>query len=340
MKVVIFIYYLLYILSGGFRHFGVDYIFWNDIQGNIVTSVPLVLIVFEKVMLAYGLIILFMPKKSIHHLIFGLSLFVMDVFFQNSISYISSFILPHLFPFFFFFYLRFNDSYKKRFVLGYIAMLLVSVGYISSFYAKFQSGWLRWDSLVLQDYIFEFNYAFNISTLLGKELLTIQSHLFWKIMDWGVLMFQLSFILVFFDKKYFYKLSFLSIIFHVAILLTMGIGVFYLYILFYAFIYLCTSKKEQYIALDNLCFTVLYRLFERLRIVLGVALSLIFVFNMFEPHFFNKLLPLPMFEVVEYFYNAICIFVFTFIFYGLNGSTHRELTKTIEHGDYNKPGLE
>lgn len=306
MRVVFALYYLLYILAGGFRHFSVDYIFWGNLYNGTNPDVPLIIRILEIGLITYAFFHLFFDLKKYHHLFFGLILFVGDIFFQNKVSYVSSLILPHIMPFFFFSYLNINNIESKK-LLAYFSMLLISAGYLTAFYAKFSTNWYEWNSLVLYNYIHEFNSFFKIPTLLGDSFLDINSHLFWKFMDWSVLIYQLSFILVFINRSFFHILSLLSILFHLGILFTLGIGVFYMYIVFYSFIYYSYYNSEKSLNKESFELDVLFKF-------LALVLCTLYVYSGFKPQFFNYFLSSTLYVFIEYFYNALALLIFAPIY--------------------------
>lgn len=321
MKTIIILYYIFYILSGGFRHFGIDFVFWNNLGNHQLNEIPNVLIFIDSFLLLYSFFIAFRFPSKFHHLIFGSLLFCVDLFFQNKVSFISSLILPHLFPFFVYFYLRYEGSEKLK-LIGYIGILLVSVGYLTSFYAKYLSGWGNWDHLVLRGFIFEFNEAYSIPTLLGEQILVVKNHFFWKALDWMVLFFQGTFIIVFLKKSTFHILSIFSVVFHFGVILTLGIGVFYIYILFYAFIYHCelgADEKEDFFS------DLLVKRFKS--IVLGV-LFFTFLYYKGDPHFFYRLIPRSIYLSAEYIFNLICVFTFLIVYFKvIKSKCTNQLTK-------------
>ena len=309
MRIVICLYYLFYILSGGFRHFGMDFLFFNSISGNFVEEVPFVIVFFETALVAYSFCILIFPLSKMNHLVFGFVLLGLDLVFQNKVSFISSFILPHVFPFFFYFLLKFRNNKELLDKTVYISILLVATGYLTSCYSKIHTGWYNWNDLVVYGYILEFNKGFDIPTILGQTALKINSQLFWKCIDWSVIVFQFSYVIVFFKRKAFYPLTLFSIVFHVGILVALGIGVFYIYVLFYVMIYACSieqSTRKEYFNTRSI------------RIAVHVTAGLLFMLYLYSklnPQFFNHLLPYLAFRNIEYVYNLVCLILFACIYY-------------------------
>ncbi len=310
MRLFVYAYYLFYVLSGGFRHYSFDFIFFKSISGQRVLTTPPIIFVVELLLMILALITLLLPLKKYVHLIFFLIIFLMDLFFQNQTSFMSCFILPHLFPLFFYLFLHFEKGEEQRNLILYAGMLMVAVGYISSFTSKMYSMWFNWSDMVIYSYILEFYNGFQVPSLISSALVSIKNQFFWKLADYSVLVFQFSFLLVFFQKKYFYYLTLFAVLFHLGILVSLGIGVvFYLYILFYAFIlFASTNQLYSFLNINNRKIAL---------IVFGVVATLfiLLISSSFDVRFFNRLLPVSFFTYADYFYGIICIGIYIFSFY-------------------------
>lgn len=114
MRFFVFIYYLFYVLSGGFRHYSFDFIFSSTLEGALLLKTPAVVSVAEIALMITAFTALFFPFKKQIHLIFFALLFVMDLYFQNEVKFMSCFILPHFFPLFFFLFLHFKENLQQR----------------------------------------------------------------------------------------------------------------------------------------------------------------------------------------------------------------------------------
>lgn len=312
MKTIIYIYYILFIVSGGFRHYDMDFSFWKTIQEGEYIAIPLFLNVTQIAVVFFSFLLLLFPLVKEFHLLFGLILFAIDCYFQNNVSFISSQILPNLFPFFFYAYLRYSTKSEKVNGIIHIAIYFIVVGYFTAFCLKMRNGWLNFDNAVIEDYIEKFNNSFMVPTILGQEILSVKSHIFWKLTDYLILLYQGSFIFVFYKKNIFHVLSFFSVLFHILILLLLGISVFYVYILFYAFIYALINiyqasgvKSESFI---------LEKYIDRFWMFLFIVLFSLFALGKFDAHFFNNLLSYKLWVYSEYIYNFICILIW-FYFY-------------------------
>ncbi len=310
MRLFVFIYYLFYVLSGGFRHYSFDFIFSATLEGMLVLKTPAVVSVAEIILMLSAFAALFFPLKKQVHLVFFTFLFFMDLYFQNQVKFMSCFILPHFYPLFFFLFLHFKDKAQQRELVLYSAMLFVAVGYMASCVSKANSVWFNWSDTVIYSYVLEFYSGFSVPSLLSGKLVGFKNQLFWKLADYSVLTFQCSFVLVFFRKNYFYFITLFAVLFHIGIMLTLGIGVvFFVYILFYAFVFSATTNRFYLLPVNS------DKLFSTIGFMLTSALLLLFIYSSFNVRFFNVFLPTPIFIFAEYFYTLICILIYGFSFY-------------------------
>lgn len=306
MRFFIYAYYLLYVLSGGFRHYYFDYMFFNTLNSEPTFATPFIIPVGEVVMMLSAIVVLLLPHKKYLHLLFFLLVFVFDLYFQNQVNFMSCFTLPHVFPLFFFLFLHYQKKEKAYKLIAYAAMLTVAVGYLASFTSKVHSAWYNWSDPIIYSYILEFYSGFQVPSLLSGWLVSIKSLFFWKLLDYSVLVIQGSFILVFLKKKYFYIITPLAVLFHMGILVSLGIGVvFFLYILFYAFtIFMSANKPEALSNYDKALRIVVYAIVVAFLILFGVSKG--------DVRIFNSILPVSAYIYAEYLYGVICVVIYAF----------------------------
>jgi|GEM_PF-3679511 len=308
MNSIIRLYYLFYILTGGFRHFSIEYEYFQahsfkeySIESNIFNY-------FEIILMIISFCSLFFPRKKYLHLLFFFLLLCIDLFFQNNVGYISSAILPHLFPLFFYLTNKYSRDKQSLSLLSFSGILFVSTGYIVGGYGKFLSGYYSFDDLVVYGFISRFNWGYDLPSWrpVVEFLLEFKNFIFWKAVDISILIFQLSFIINFFSTRYFYILSLFSLLFHIAVLLTLGIGIFFPYILFYTMI----LQQDLLIKTNNII--IPRRNFsEIVLLLLSLLLFLYFItLGSFDVHFFNQILPFELWLYSEYYYNLICVIAF------------------------------
>lgn len=302
MRIFVYLYYLFFILSGGFWHY--SFCFWYYLNTNVQSTSSRYLEWFfnkiEITLFLVAFVLLFKPLQPKFHLLFFILLFTLDIYFQNYIKYESSIILTNFTPLLFYFFVseKFTKYHNE---ITYGAILFIAVGFLSSFYRKVDSGWLNWSDTVICNYILQFNNGAELKGVLSIYLLKINSHFFWKFADYLTLLFQCSFVLLFFNKKYFLILSIAAVCFHILILVALNIGVFYPYMLVYSFIIGQLNGKFSIKQYYILVFTFRF---------LFVSLLILFGFNSFDIHFFYKLLPSNVYLKIEHFYNVIVLFLF------------------------------
>lgn len=300
MKIFIYIYYLFYILSGGYWHYSFANWFYDfNINNTEFGNIEWPFAIAEVGLMVLAFLTLILPNRANLHGCFFLVLLLLDVFAQNMVKFESSIILTHFIPLFFYLYTH-NKLKKYHEEITYAAMLFVAVGFVSSCVRKIHSGWLSTNDLVVYNYLIKLNKGFGFTSLLGSFLIGIKSFWLWKLVDYSVLIFQLSYMLLFFNRKYFLYLTQLAICFHLLIIFTLNIAVFYNYILFYAIILY---------NLNNIpVFSKRLKVYKGFKL-LWIILLIMFVFSKFEVHFFYQLLPLKIYNYVEYLYNFIALIV-------------------------------
>jgi hypothetical protein len=307
MKLIIRIYYLFFILVGGYRHYSYEYEFITSIQnGDNINHVLLFgLERIEIILFSFAIGIFILPTYKTAHLIFWFILFSLDLYFQNIIKFESSIILTHFFPLFVFLILKYPTKTNE---IKLSAVYVISIGYCTSFLQKVLSGWLLNDDLVIFGYIQEFSKGYGIKGLFSDLILQISNRWFWKITDYIILLFQLSFLLNFITNKFVNHILFIASIFHILILLFLDIGVFFPYMLIYCLILTASSTTSICIPFSRKSFFYF---------LVGFLLILFNILN-FEHsvHFF--------FNINEYIYmfsdflmNIFCfmIFLYNYVFY-------------------------
>jgi hypothetical protein len=301
MKAYVYLYYLIYILSGGYWHYSFSYWYYSNISvSTFNNNMEWLFHKAEVVLFLLAFAILFKPLFANLHLLFFFILFVLDMYFQNFIKFESSLILTNFIPLLFYFLTNKKFSHYLN-EITYGAILFISVGFITSCFRKVNSGWLNYNDTAIYSYILQFNKGYCFNTLIGNEILNSVNFRFWKILDYIVLLFEISFIVTFIKNNYFLLLSVFSVCFHIVILITLNINVFYPYIILYTII------------LDKLYFKKHlheFLIIEKIVEILIYVLFSLFVIYSFDIHFFNRLLPVKFYYCIDYFYNIIALFLF------------------------------
>lgn len=306
MKKLAALYYLFYILSGGFRHFSYEFLFFEEQpitkeiwEFNLLHFAEYILLILASILFITSL------NKVLTGLFFGL-LLILDFYFQNWIRFESSFILMHFIPLFFLVFSFYKTGKQRNFVREAIT-LFVAVGYVSSFFAKAFSGWLSLENLVIKSYFLDFYNSFNIPILLGETLMKIENYAFWKSLDYTVLLFELSFLALFFSRSIRLKkiLFILAVLFHILVYFFFGIGQFFLYPLVYL---MCLPLSK---------FTLSDKAYTYFKCIVLIALFGLFLYNGFMVRFFQN--SLSYFQYLYFEFSLLITTVGIFIFNILKG---------------------
>lgn len=244
MQIIKALFYILYIINGGFRQFGFEYSFYSKLYlNNYNTSVHSFVLLGEKTVFILAILALVFNRIRGLDLSIFLVLFILDIYFQNFVKFESSIILVHFTPLLFFLSTVIKNNKKT----AYVALLFLSVGFSTSALLKIFSGWLNWENLVLYSYVVEFNKGYKLPSLFGDYFIRMNfPFYFWKMCDYATVLFQSSFLLLFFDLKWYRLLLPLSVLFHLIILLFLGISVFFPFILVYLYIIILLREENLF----------------------------------------------------------------------------------------------
>lgn len=316
MRIIIYLYYLCYIICGGYWHYQFSLVFYKN---NIGSDILLATQVTEAILMLLAFAILFKPLHPILHLYFFVAHLLLDIYFLNYVKFESSNILTQFIPLFFFL------LSNKKFVdytsnITYGLMLFISIGFISSGISKINSGWINPNDLVIHSYVLQFNNGFGFDTLLGKPLLSHIHLLLWKILDYATLILELSFGLVFIKKNSFVIISFLAVVFHIMIFFTLRLGAFYPFILCYALVVKQLNSKSKEVGNS-----VLYP-------ILASVLLLLFLINKLNPNFVFYSSPTSVYIYSEYAFNAVAVVLYLkeFIVYFKSTKVNRSILNAHE----------
>lgn len=284
------------LFSGLYRHYSFEYLFFKE---NSVESIKALILFAEQLVFLLAFIAFLFPiKKNLHLIIFTL-LFFLDFYFNNFIKFESAMIGTHLFPLFAYLFLRFPKSQKK---IAKIATLIISIGFISACILKINSGWYKPNNYVIFAYLVQFSKGFSINGLLSPLLLEVKSPIFWKVLDYSVLLFQGSFILNFFTDRFRVIIFAFAVLFHMGIMLTLNIALFFPYILVYTLIISVSLPR----GLQSKTYKISTNL-------ILVAIIMIVSFLMYQVNFiYNFLNSLPLYRYGDSLITIFCaLFFFT-----------------------------
>lgn len=308
MKQLASLYYLFYILSGGFRHYSYEYLFFVTNSSEEVSRLVETIHFTEYLLLILTLLLFVFPLQKILTAVFIGLTFSLDFYFQNWIRFESSFILVHSIPLFFFLHMLIKTEGNKN-LLRKAATLFIAVGYVSSGFAKAFSGWWSPENLVIKEYFFQFNETLQVPILFSNYISELGSDTVWKLLDYLVLAFEFSFLLLFLTntKKSKTVLFSLAVVFHLIVFCFLGISQFFMHPLAYL---LCHKIRVYPINQQLLYYT---------KGAILLALFFLFIQNDFIIQFFQNSLSLS-----QYLYYELSLLVltssiwFAFLFKGFN----------------------
>lgn len=101
--------------------------------------------------------------------------------------------------------------------------LLVGTAMLTAGAAKLLSGWLDYDRLCTLGHLWAVCVGDGHESLLGKQLLRVQSHLFWKVTDWATIALECLLIVAAIHRRLFCMVLAVTLFFHLGVLLLFGI---------------------------------------------------------------------------------------------------------------------
>lgn len=304
LLLLIRIYFLFPLLFGTYRSYLyelklVDVLY--DINHYNLIYIIVYCIIFA--IYIFNFLILIKPAIPVTYLLFFSLQFILDFFFQNFIKYQTSVSLTNLFPLFCWLILTYKNF--KPLYIQYI----VSIGFVGSAVAKMTSGWLDPNASASFYHIKQFytGYGFDFIGITDK-LLSIRSLFFWKLVDYLIVAFEASFLIIFFKRTYYKWLVLNAVILHVLILLFMNIPLFFPFILVYC-LSLMNFKKIQVHSMEKRTIPIKYVVILTLiycALLLNIDLSSYSLLNLTD-----NLFCYSYYETI--FYVISCI-MFIFIF--------------------------
>lgn len=107
-----------------------------------------------------------------------------------------------------------------------LTLLCVLFGFsmFTAVFPKFITGWLNPSSKITYNYIQQYYYVYQWKGLLTEHFLTIQSHVFWKLVDYTTLTFELLVFTAIFNKRIFRYSLIACLFFHLNVILLLDIN--------------------------------------------------------------------------------------------------------------------
>jgi hypothetical protein len=292
MKIIIKLYFLCYVVSGGFRHIAFETAFFSFLNG---IESPDWLQYLALILQITSILYLISPKKELI-LFFYLTLLFSDVYVQNFVKFESSVILLHQFPLIAYLFFHRNLFGLDESKLRYALLLMISVGYLSSGISKWASGWLDFTKLSIVPHLQKIQYYFQVPVLITLKQVDWIPFWLWKTLDIVVVLFQLSFGMFFWSLRGLKLRLWALLFFHLGISFFMGIHVFYFYPLIYALLLFSWELENADMYLD--------RIFR----VLGWLLLVHFIYFPLDTNIIMKRLPISFYMYYDLFFTMCSCF--------------------------------
>jgi hypothetical protein len=110
----------------------------------------------------------------------------------------------------------------RAFILAVFA-LMIAFAFFTAGIFKLKGGWWKWDSMGTQYWLYRYYFGLNRTEYLSGFFVGIQSHFFWKMQDYFVLLFEIGFIFSAINIKLFRLFLGIALLFHAMVLLTLNI---------------------------------------------------------------------------------------------------------------------
>lgn len=301
MRTIVYFYYIAFLLTGGFRNY-LDELSLHDICLDLNTSSLIKSVIYgiEFICLLLALVILVFPMKRYLHFAFFALYFLLDIYVQNFVYLERYLALVNFFPFIVFLFLSYKEDKEKYDRTREILIKIVAIGYFTAFIGKISLGYLDPNRLLVYNYIAVIDQSTSLSLFLSKWFLSIQNYAFYSIVDYLVMLFLGSSILIFFKPKLFKWYSILLIGYIILLTLFLNLSYFYPFILLYALI--LNSRNVNYIFSE--------KLEDYFGYVFAGGFLILFVMNGFDRFFVLRHFSTSIYLYLGLLSTLICTFVF------------------------------
>lgn len=230
---------------GGFRHYSFELDLFSYRLPELFPALALPVLLVERALLLTFLLAVFIPeRKSVHFVAYAMMM-VLDTFFNNWVAFQNSLVISHQFPLLCGLLLHFRDSEKAQKRTLLVFLHLIGAGFVISGISKVATGWLDLSESVTYGYLLQFNHGYGVNYYLSDFFVGIDSIAFWKLTDYLVVLFELSFLINLVTFRYYKWLLVLAVIFHALVLAILNIGIFYPQILMYLLILLTDAGDRS-----------------------------------------------------------------------------------------------
>jgi len=251
MKALIYFFYGYFLLAGGYRNFSEEIGMRSFIENLGVSNETIYVIRLIEILAVFvAFLVLAFPSKKGLHLLYFCLIFPVDFYLQNFVYPKMKYIIVIDFlPLLFFFYLHFKNTPNKLIAFNDWVIKLTCVGFMSSVASKELYFWLNPHHLAIYNLLdgFEFGNLLNIS----KIFLSIQNFYFYKACDYFIIAIQAFSAIVFFKTSFFRKYSLLLVLFHLLVLLFLGLFFFFPFLILYALILLTENGHFETVTMSN-----------------------------------------------------------------------------------------
>lgn len=184
----------------------------------------------------------------------------------------------------------------------FLMSLIFSFGMFTAGFAKILGGWLSIETQYTQIFFNKYRYIMGWKDLLSDVYDSIESRLFWEILDYFTVIFETIFIVSFLYPKFFRSMLIVAIFFHINVLLMLNISFSFsigLYTLFIPAHLLPAAFRHKIKTILAMIFDQKYKVIAIILVVL--YLLLLIFFNISTVDFvINKLLSYISFTFGKY----------------------------------------
>jgi len=130
-----------------------------------------------------------------------------------------------------------NKSPKKSSGLApFLLALSLGFAFFTAGYAKLTGGWLNWEQVGVQHHFFSNYEVWGRRSFFAPVFNEIKSHIFWKLQDYFVVVFECLFLIAVIFKRFFQYFIVLALIFHTSVLLMLNITITSIFVVYAVFL--------------------------------------------------------------------------------------------------------
>lgn len=111
------------------------------------------------------------------------------------------------------------ESWPLTFIAVLIGFMMFTAGF-----PKILGGWLDFSTQATQGHLLNQYYVRGRQDLLAGAAVNLQSTLFWELLDWGTVLFEIGFLVALFKNKWFQIFLSLAVLFHFSTMMFLNIA--------------------------------------------------------------------------------------------------------------------